>query len=152
MLHSEHWNDPRNGRLIDPVMLSLVLARREDRLMLLEGAPSGESPGILRFLERMDSGKKLSLSADDFRTLLWEYINFPKQAMKRLSGLQTLYIDNLDTVIPVICKPLTDSFIDFFEALDSETAIIATTQSRPHHILRQFYYYGFDYCIFRFVL
>lgn len=151
MLFSPHWADPVRHTLIDPVLLSRTLAERNDRLVLLEGTPEPDRPHILRFIENEDPGEYLHLSDDAFRLLLWKYINFPRQAMKELDRVQTVYITDFDNVIPPVCQPLIDSFIEFFEYLPG-TKIVATTQSRPHHILRHLYYYGYDYCIYRFVI
>lgn len=151
MLFSPHWADPVRHALIDPVLLSRALAERKDKLVLLEGTPEPDRPHILRFMEREDPGEYLHLSDDAFRLLLWKYINFPRQAIKELDGVQTVYIADFDNVIPPVCQPLIDSFIEFFEDLPG-TKIVTTTQSRPHHILRHLYYYGYDYCIYRFVM
>lgn len=151
MLSTSHWNDPRSRESIDPALLSRVIARREDRLVLLEGAPSKARQNLLHFLEQGESRKKMYLSTDSFRSMLWEYINYPQKVIKRMTEYQVLYIDGLDSVIPSLCQPITDSFIEFFEDIQPYVSIVATTQTRPHHILRQLHYYGYDYCIYRYI-
>ena len=73
---------------------------------MLEGTPEPDRPHILRFMEHENPGEYLHLSDDAFRLLLWKYINFPRQAIKELDRVQTVYIADFDNVIPPVCQPL----------------------------------------------